>query len=145
MLRTLFAALATTVIWVGYAAAQTSAHPNGASVTRYGKTVVVRAFGAAGLGLYDTGFGAALPVTTLSSTKPHQGWDVTVYIYGTPKAAAASYHASIKEWTGAGMAAALKQNLVVAVVPTNRVTIATKSKPWPMPEAVAKTLASLPG
>jgi len=143
--KTWLAVMATSVICAACAVAQASAHTNSASVTRYGKTAVVRAFRAAGLGLYDTGYGASLPVTTLASTKSHQGWNVTVFIYLSPKAAAASYKASIAEWNGAGMAAAVKKNLVVAVVPTTRSTIAKKAKPWPMPDVVAKTLATLPG
>jgi hypothetical protein len=146
--KTWLAVVSMSVIWAVCAVAQASgapAHTTSASVTRYGKAAVVRAFRAAGLGLYDTGYGASLPVTTLASTKPHQGWNVTVFIYLSPKAAAASYKASIAEWNGAGMAAAVKKNLVVAVVPTTRSTIAKKAKPWPMPDVVAKTLATLPG
>jgi hypothetical protein len=142
--KVLVAVLATTVVWAGCAAAQASAQPSRASVTRYGKTAVIRAFRASGIGLYDAGFGAVQPVTELASTEAHQGWNLAIYIYLTPHAAAESYNGSIKTWRGAGMAAALKKNLVVAVVPKDRITIAKSGSPFALPELIAKTLASLP-
>jgi hypothetical protein len=60
-------------------------------------------------------------------------------------AASESYNGSVKAWRNAGMAAAVKKNIVVAVVPKNRISIGKSAKPFPMPELVAKTLASLPG
>jgi hypothetical protein len=136
--------LATTVVWAGYAAAQASAQPSGATVTKYGKTAVIRAFNKSGIGLYDAGYGAIQPVTELASTKAHQGWNLAVYIYLTPSAAAESYNGSIKTWHGAGMAAALKKNIVVAVVPKNRLSIGKAGSAFALPTLVAKTLASLP-
>jgi hypothetical protein len=138
------AVLAATIVWAACLTAQASAHPSASAAKKYSESTVTRAFRASGIGLYDTGYGALQPVTTLASTKPHQGWNVEVYIYLTPADASASYRGSIKEWQGAGMAAAVKKNVVVAVVPKNRLTIAKSAKPWPMPELVAKTLASLP-
>ncbi len=142
--KTLVAVLATSVVWAGCVTAAAAAKPSGASVTKYGATTVVRAFRAAGIGLYDQGYGAVQPVTVFASTEAHQGWNVAVYIYLTPGAAAASYRGNIDAWRGAGMAAAVKKNVVVAVVPKQRVTIAKKAKPWPLPDLIAKTLASLP-
>jgi len=144
-LRKLLAAvLATTVVWVACAAAQASAQPTRATVTKYGKTAVIKAFRKSGIGLYDAGYGAIQPVTELASTQAHQGWNLAIYIYLTPHAAAESYNGSIKTWRGAGMAAALKKNIVVAVVPKNRITIGKTGSPFALPELVAKTLASLP-
>jgi hypothetical protein len=143
--RKAFFVLAVVAIWTACLTAQASAQPSAASATkRYGQTAVTRAFRAAGIGLYNTGYGAVQPVTTLASTKAHQGWNLAIYIYLTPAAASASYRGSIKTWQGAGMAAALKKNVVVAVVPKDRISTAKKAKPWPLPELVAKTLASLP-
>jgi hypothetical protein len=142
--KLLVAILATSVIWVAYAAGQASAQPSGATVTKYGRTAVIKAFRKSGIGLYDAGYGAVQPVTELASTQAHQGWNLAVYIYLTPSAAAESYNGSIKTWRGAGMAAALKKNIVVAVVPKNRTTIAKPGSPFALPELVAKTLASLP-
>lgn len=142
--KTFLLVLATTAVAVSCAAAQATAQPSAASAKKYGESAVTRAFRAAGIGLYNAGYGAEEPVTTLSSTKAHQGWNLSVYIYTTPKAASESYLGSIKTWHNAGMAAALKKNVVVAVVPKNRLTIAQHAKPWPLPELVAKTLASLP-
>jgi hypothetical protein len=141
--RALVAVLATTVLSVGCATAQASAHSSHASVTKYGEAAVTRAFRASGIGLYDEGFGAVQPVIVLGSTKVHQGWNVAVYIYVTPAAAAESYKGSIKVWHGAGMAGALEKNVVVAVVPTNRVTIAKSATPFAMPELITQTLARL--
>jgi hypothetical protein len=141
--KTLVAVLATTVVWVGCAAAA-SAQPSTISVKKYGSTAVIRAFRASGIGLYNQGYGAVQPVTVFASTEAHQGWNVAVYIYLTPKAAAESYKGNIGAWRGAGMAAAVKKNVVVAVVPKQRVTIAKKAKPWPLPDLIVKTLASLP-
>jgi hypothetical protein len=144
-LRKLFVAvLVTTVVWVGGAAAQASAQPSRATVTKYGRTVVIRAFRKSGIGLYDAGFGAVQPVTELASTEAHQGWNLAIYIYLTPAAAAESYNGSIKSWRGAGMAAALKKNLVVAVVPKNRIAIGKSASPFALPVLITKTLASLP-
>jgi hypothetical protein len=142
--KILAAVLATTVVWAGFAAAQASAQPAHATVTKYGRTAVIKAFRKSGIGLYDEGYGAIQPVTELASTQAHQGWNLAVYIYLTPNAAAASYNGSIKTWHGAGMAAALKKNIVVAVVPKNRISIGKAGSPFALPELVAKTLASLP-
>jgi hypothetical protein len=142
--KILVGGIAATVVWAGAAASQASAQPSRASVARYGKSTVIRAFKAAGIGLYDAGFGAVQPVTELASTKAHEGWNLAIYIYLTPKAAAESYNGSIKTWRGAGMAAALKKNLVVAVVPKDRTTIAKSGSPFALPELVTKTLARLP-
>ena len=142
--KLLVAVLGATVVWAGGAAAQASAQPSRATVTKYGRTAVIRAFRKSGIGLYDAGFGAVQPVTELASTEAHQGWNVAIYIYLTPAAAAASYNGSIKTWHGAGMAAALKKNLVVAVVPKDRISIAKSASPFALPDLIAKTLASLP-
>jgi hypothetical protein len=142
--KTLVAVLATAVVLAGGAAAGASAQPSRASVTRYGKTAVIKAFRKSGIGLYDAGYGAVQPVTELASTEAHQGWTLAVYIYLTPSAAAESYNGSIKTWHGAGMAGALKKNLVVAVVPKNRSSIGKAGSPFALPALVAKTLASLP-
>jgi hypothetical protein len=142
--KILVAVLATTVVWAGFAAAQASAQPTRVSVTKYGRSAVIKAFRKSGIGLYDAGYGAVQPVTELASTKAHQGWNLAVYIYLTPGAAAQSYNGSIKTWRGAGMAAALKKNIVVAVVPKNRITIAKAGSPFALPALVTKTLASLP-
>lgn len=142
--RALVAVAATAVVSVGCATAQASAHSSHASVTKYGEAAVNRAFRASGIGLYDEGFGAVQPVTVLGSTEAHQGWNVAVYIYLTPAAAAESYKGSIKVWHGAGMAGVLKKNVVVAVVPTNRVSIGKSGAPFAMPELITETLARLP-
>ena len=143
--RTVVAALALTVVWVGCATAQASAKQSGATVKKYGITIVTKAFRAQGIGLYDAGYGAVQPVKEFASTHSHDGWNVAVYIYLTPAAAAESYKGSAQTWRNAGMAAAVKKNIVVAVVPKNRITIAKSAKPFPMPAQVTKTLASLPG
>jgi hypothetical protein len=143
--NTLVTVLAMSVVWIGSATAQASAKQSTVSVKRYGVTAVTRAFRASGIGLYDTGYGAVQPVKAFASTQSHQGWNVAVYIYLTPLAATESYNGSVKAWHNAGMAAAVKKNIVVAVVPKNRLTIGKSAKPFPMPELVAKTLASLPG
>lgn len=142
--RALVAVLATTVLWAAGATAAASAKPSSASVTKYGTTAVIRAFRAAGIGLYNQGYGDIQPVTVFASTEAHQGWNVAVYIYLTPAAATASYKGNIDVWRGAGMAAAVKKNVIVAVVPKQRLTIAKKAKPWPLPGLVAKALAGLP-
>jgi hypothetical protein len=143
--NTIVTVLAMTVVWVGCATAQASAKQSCVSVKRYGVTAVTRAFRKSGIALYDTGYGAVQPVKAFASTAPHQGWNVAVYIYVTPLAATESYNGSVKAWHNAGMAAAVKKNIVVAVVPKNRIAIGKSAKPFPMPELVAKTLASLPG
>ena len=114
-------------------------------VTKYGESAVTRAFRTSGIGLYNAGFGAVQPVTELASTSAHQGWNVAIYIYLTQNAAAESYNGSIKSWRGAGMAAALKKNIVVAVVPKNRITIGKSGKPFALPALIVQTLAKLPG
>jgi hypothetical protein len=144
-LRKLFVAvLATTVVWVAFAAAQAPAQTSHATVTKYGKTAVISAFRKSGIGLYDAGYGAVQPVTELATTKAHEGWNLAVYIYLTPHAAAESYNGSIKTWRGAGMTAALKKNIVVAVVPKDRTSIGKSGSPFALPGLVAKILASLP-
>jgi hypothetical protein len=143
--KTLVAVLAATVVCIGCGAAQASAHQNRVAVKKYSEAAVTHAFRTSGIGLYDAGFGAVQPVKELASTAPHQGWNVAVYIYLTPKAAAETYNGSIKTWHGAGMAAALKKNIVVAVVPKDRSSIGRSGKPFALPALIVQTLAKLPG
>jgi len=95
-----------------------------------------------GLELHDTAFRQLRPVTTLATTRPHQGWNVGVYIYGAQGLADASFGANVKQWRASGIAAKKVKNVVVTVALKGR-AISRPAPPWPMPQLVVRALATL--
>lgn len=111
------------------------------STSAYSAQAVQRAFTQQGIKLYNTGVGYSSPVTTLASVKPHDGWNVGIYVYTSPKHAAAAYKENATSWLRSGMAAALVKNVVIAVVPKG-VTLGKKKARWPMPKLVQSAIAA---
>lgn len=137
-------ALVTTAVWAGWAgvAQQASARSN-TSAGVYTVNEVLRAFTKAGVGLYDTEYdfpGLGGSVAELATVRPHQGWNVAVYVYPRSSEAAASFRTDAGEWHASGMAAVELKNLVVTVVPKGRL-VGRKAPPFPMPQLVVKALA----
>lgn len=111
------------------------------SASAYSAQAVQRAFTSHGIKLYNTGVGYSSPVTTLASVKPHDGWNVGIYIYTSQKNATSAYNENAKSWLRSGMAARLVKNVVIAVVPKGA-TLGKKKARWPMPALVLSAIAA---
>jgi hypothetical protein len=139
--RTLLALVAVAVgsmLLLVPSAGAAAAHSSSA----YSAQAVLKAFTSRGVKLYNTGVGYSSPVTTLASVKPHDGWNVGIYIYTSQKTAASAYNANVKSWLKSGMAARLVKNVVIAVVPKGVTLGKRKAKPWPMPAVVLSAIAA---
>jgi hypothetical protein len=111
------------------------------ATSAYSAQAVQKAFTQQGIKLYNTGVGYSSPVTTLASVKPHDGWNVGIYIYTSQKTAAAAYGENVKSWVKSGMAARLVKNVVIAVVPKGA-RLGKKKPVWPMPKLVLTAIAA---
>lgn len=111
------------------------------STSSYSAQAVQKAFTGQGIKLYNTGVGYSSPVTTLASVKPHDGWNVGIYVYTSVKSATSAYNENSKSWIRSGMAAALVKNVVIAVAPKGA-TLGKKKARWPMPKLVLSAIAA---
>jgi hypothetical protein len=111
------------------------------SASAYSAQAVLKAFTGRGVKLYNTGIGYSSPVTTLASVKPHDGWNVGIYVYTDKRSAAAAYKENVGSWVKSGMAARLVKNVVIAVVPKGA-RLGKKKPVWPMPKLVLSAIAA---
>lgn len=115
---------------------------SGRATAGYSAGAVTRAFSSHGIKLYNANPGTSSQVQVLASTKPHDGWNVGVYVYPNEKGATSAYAENVKSWLRSGMAATKVKNVVVAVVRTGVKLSAKPKKRWPMPQVVVSVIAA---